>query len=207
MTAYSSVLYGGKLCIIWDGTYYYIEKSSNYNFRRHTYSGQKHRPLLKFISLVFPDGYVLDSIGPYLADRKNNDAGITQHILSLHGDLTDWLSEGDVCVVDRGFRDVLDVFENLGLETKMPSHLKKGLSQHTTEEANQSRLVTKVRWAVEAYHGRMKKKASPSQELQCNERSGSLKTLSFSDKNTHIHPHQPTYSLPMVNDGVSNRIK
>ena len=26
MTAYSSVLYGGKLCIIWDGTYYYIEK-------------------------------------------------------------------------------------------------------------------------------------------------------------------------------------
>ena len=28
MTTYSSVLHGGKLCIIWDGTYYYIEKSS-----------------------------------------------------------------------------------------------------------------------------------------------------------------------------------
>ena len=39
----------------------------------------------------------------------------------------------------------------------MPSYLKKGISQHTTEEANQSRLVTKVRWAVEAYHGRKKK--------------------------------------------------
>lgn len=26
MTAYSSVLYGGKMGIIWDGTYYYIEK-------------------------------------------------------------------------------------------------------------------------------------------------------------------------------------
>ena len=157
MTAYSSVLCWGKLCIIWDGTDYYIEKSSSYSFNRHTYSGQKHRLLVKFMSLVFPDGYVLESIGPYLADGKNNDAGITQHILGLHSDLTDWLSEGDVCVVDRGFRDVLDVFEDLGLETKMPSFLKKGLSQHTTEEANQSRLVTKVRWAVEAYHGRMKK--------------------------------------------------
>ena len=66
MTTYSSVLYGGKMCIIWDGTYYYtcIEKSSSYTFNRHTYSGQKHRPLVKFMSLVFPDGYVLDSIGP-----------------------------------------------------------------------------------------------------------------------------------------------
>ena len=157
MTAYSSVLYGGKVCTIWDGTYYYIEKSSNYSLGRHTYSGQKHRPLLKFMSLVFPDGYVLDSIGPYMADGKNNDAGITEHILNLHGDLADWVSEGDVCVVDRGFRDVLDVFEGLGLETKMPSYLKKGISQHTTKEANDSRLVTKVRWVVEAYHGRVKK--------------------------------------------------
>ena len=157
MTAYSSVLYGGKMCIVWDGTYYYIEKSSNYTLGRHTYSGQKHRPLVKFTSLVFPDGYVLDSIGPYLADGKNNDAGITEHILSLHGDLKEWLSEGDVCVVDRGFRDVLDVFEDLGLETKMPAYLKKGISQHSTKEANESRLVTKVRWVVEAYHGRLKK--------------------------------------------------
>ena len=157
MTAYSSVLYGGKLCIIWDWTHYYIEKISSYSFGRHTYSGQKHRPLVKFLSLVFPDGYVLESIGPYLADGKNNDAGITQYILDLHSYLTEWLSEGDVCVVDRGFRDVFDVFEDLGLETKLPAFLKKGLSQHSAEEANQSRLVTKVRWAVEAYHGRIKK--------------------------------------------------
>ena len=52
---------------------------------------------------------------------------------------------------------MLDVFEDLGLETKMPAFLKKGLSQRTAEEANQSPLVTKVRWAVEAYHGRIKK--------------------------------------------------
>ena len=70
MTAYSSVLFSGKMYIVWDGTYYYIEKSSSYHFGRHTYSGQKHRPLLKFMSIVFPDGYVLDSIGPTLLMGK-----------------------------------------------------------------------------------------------------------------------------------------
>ena len=86
--------------------------------------------------MVFPNGYVLDSIGPCMAEGKNNDAGKTEHILNLHGDLADWVSKGDVCVVDRGFRDVLDVFGGLGPETKMPMYLKKGMSQHTTKEAN-----------------------------------------------------------------------
>ena len=49
------------------------------------------------------------------------------------------------------------MFEDLGLETKMPAYLKKGISQHTAKEANESRLVTKVRWVVEAYHCRLKK--------------------------------------------------
>ena len=40
MTAYSSLLCWGKLCIIWDGTDYYIEKSSSYSFTGHTYVGQ-----------------------------------------------------------------------------------------------------------------------------------------------------------------------
>ena len=109
------------------------------------------------MSLVFPDGYVLDSIGPYMADGKTNDAGITEHILNLHGDLADWVSEGYVCVVDRAFSYVLGVFEGLGLETKMPSYLKKGVSQHTTKEAKELRLATEVRWVIEAYHGRVKK--------------------------------------------------
>lgn len=157
MTAYCSVLYNDNLCLIWDGTYYYTQKSGNYRFSRKIYSGHKHRSLVKFMSIILPDGYVLETLGPYFADGKNNDAGITQHILTLHGELTDWLEEGDVCILDRGFRDVLDVFEDLGLEPKMPAFLKAGLAQHSVQEANESRLVTKIRWAVEAYHGRMKK--------------------------------------------------
>ena len=74
--------------------------------------------------------------------------------MRLNADLTDWVQEGDACVVDKGFRDVI---HELGLETRMPSFLKQGTAQHTAEDANQSRIVTKVRWAVEAYHGRMKK--------------------------------------------------
>eukprot|EP00732_Lithocolla_globosa_P004009 Lithocolla_globosa_v1_NODE_3469_length_1661_cov_21.691158.p1 type:complete len:267 gc:universal NODE_3469_length_1661_cov_21.691158:230-1030(+) len=39
----------------------------------------------------------------------------------------------------------------------MPSLLPKGQSQHSVEEGNLSRLVTKTRWVVEAYHARFKK--------------------------------------------------
>ena len=52
---------------------------------------------------------------------------------------------------------MLDIFEDMGLECRMSSYLGKGCAQHTLEEANSSCLVTKVRWVVEAYHGRMKK--------------------------------------------------
>ena len=46
------------------------------------------------------------------------------------------------------------------LETMMPSFLKQCIDQHRAEEANQSRLVTKVHWSIEAYHDRMKKGCS-----------------------------------------------
>ena len=48
--------------------------------------------------------------------------------------------------MDRGFRDVKDAFEELGLETRMSSFIKQGTTEHSVEEANHSRIVTKVRW-------------------------------------------------------------
>ena len=157
MTDFSNVLFDNKTVTIWDGTYYYIHKSSDYGFSRQTYSGHKHRPLLKFMSIVLPNGYVLETLGPYLSDGKNNDAGFTKHIFNSNKSLCDWLRPGDVCVVDRGFRDCLQDIADLDLDVKMPCYLAKGEKQHSTEEANSSRVVTKVRWVVEAYHGRMKK--------------------------------------------------
>ena len=37
---------------------------------RKTYSGPKSRQLIKFLSIVLPDGYVLDTNGPFMSDGK-----------------------------------------------------------------------------------------------------------------------------------------
>ena len=89
------------------------------------------------------DGYFLTVLGPYLA--KNNDATILNHMLSTNvEDLKGWFQEDDVFVVDRGFRDSLDVLKELGIRAEMPRLLSKGEKQMTSLDANASRLVTKV---------------------------------------------------------------
>ena len=60
-------------------------------------------------------------------------------------------------VVDRGFRNSIAMIEGLGLGAKMPTFLGKSEKQHTTEDANTSRLVTKIRWVVESANGRLKR--------------------------------------------------
>ncbi len=65
--------------------------------------------------------------------------------------------DGDVQIVDRGFRDVAAEFEEMGYDVKMPGFLDKNSKQFTSEEANETRLVTKCRWVVESFHARFKK--------------------------------------------------
>ena len=59
--------------------------------------------------------------------------------------------------MDRGFRDVAAEFEEMGYDIKMPGFLDKNSRQFTSEEANETRLVTKCRWVVESFHARFKK--------------------------------------------------
>ena len=59
-------------------------------------------------------------------------------------DLKGWFQEDDVFVVDRGFRDSLDVLKELGIHAEMPRLLSKGEKQMSSLDANASRLVTKV---------------------------------------------------------------
>lgn len=140
-----------------DGTYIYVEKSSNYTFQRRSFSMHKGRPLLKPMLLVASDGYILSVLGPYLADGRNNDANITKHMLKTNTEnIKDWFQDDDVLVVDRGFRDVTELLNDAGIKTEMPFFLPKGQKQHTHTEANESRLVTKVRWVVESANGRIK---------------------------------------------------
>ena len=42
--------------LVLDGTYIYIQKSGNYSLHRHTFSGHKHRPLVKPVMVVGTDG-------------------------------------------------------------------------------------------------------------------------------------------------------
>ena len=77
-------------------------------------------------------------------------------LISNAEDMRNWFSEGDVHIVDRGFRDVTELLNDCGIKTEMPHFLKKSDKQHSTEEASEFRLVTKVRWVVESANGRIK---------------------------------------------------
>lgn len=132
--------------LVLDGTYIYIHKSGNFKFQRQSFSLHKGRPLVKPMIIVSTTGYFVSVLGPYIA--RNNDATILNHI--MHSNLEDirsWVQEEDIFVVDRGFRDSLDCLEQMGINAKMPSFLNKGDKQMSTENANTSRLVTKV-WNI-----------------------------------------------------------
>ncbi|XP_033726042.1 uncharacterized protein LOC117315788 [Pecten maximus] len=143
--------------LVVDGTYIYIEKSNNFQFQRRSYSIHKNRPLVKPMVIVTTTGYIVSILGPYHADSKNNDASILKHNIKTNMEnMKDWLQTDDLLVVDRGFRDSLEFLSELGIKYQMPTFLQKGQKQHTTEEANASRLVTKIRWIVESVNGRLK---------------------------------------------------
>ena len=132
--------------LVMDGTYIYIQKSNNFNFQRQSYSMHKYRPLVKPMVIVTTTGHFVSIMGPYLA--KNNDSSILNHMIKQNVDaIKEYLNENDLIVVDRGFRDSLSLLENMGIKTAMPSFMKKGEKQMSTEDANTSRLVTKVRIA------------------------------------------------------------
>ncbi|CAF1663287.1 unnamed protein product, partial [Didymodactylos carnosus] len=114
----------------------------------------KKRHLVKTLSVLFPDGYAVDCLGPFPANA--NDAKITESILQLNNTFQYWCEDGDVAIVDRAFRDVIESLEENGFDVRMPSFLPPKQKQLTTKEANSTRLITKNRWVVEAYHARLK---------------------------------------------------
>lgn len=133
-----------QVILVLDGTYIYINKSSNFKFQRQSFSFHKGRQLVKPMVIVSTSGYFLSVLGPYFA--KDNDASILTHIMRSNlEDIRNWVEEDDVFIVDRGFRDSLTYLEELGIQVKMPSFMEKGEKQLSTDAANTSRLVTKVK--------------------------------------------------------------
>ncbi|CAF4494607.1 unnamed protein product, partial [Didymodactylos carnosus] len=91
------------------------------------------------MSITLSNGYVLDTSGPYPGSK--NHALIAEHITKVNEHLAQWCRNDAAAIVDRGFDRERTVFEDLGLIVKMPASLTS--KQHSWEEANQPRLITK----------------------------------------------------------------
>ena len=110
-----------------DGTYVYMHKSNNFRALKQSYSIHKGRHLIKPALVVAPDGYILDIHGPYFSDSRNNDESMLENKFQLDAaGLREWFQNGDIFTVDRGYRDVLRLLENLGIHHKMPALLQPG---------------------------------------------------------------------------------
>lgn len=111
---------------------------------------KKKESLCKPFTVCTMDGFIVDVAGPFPAIK--NDAQILQNLLFIENGLKCILRRGDISILDRGFRDVKELLEEMGYIVYMPA-LKGKSKQLSTEDSNQSRFVTKIRWVVEAVHG------------------------------------------------------
>lgn len=76
--------------------------------------------------IVIFDGYILDILGFFLVDGKNNDVVILNQYLCEGEGLLKWVEENDILVLDCGFRDFLDMIEIVGLKLESFYFLYKG---------------------------------------------------------------------------------
>lgn len=139
--------------IIMDGTYLYVEISRSHSFQKRTYNSHKKRNYVKVMMGTAPDGFIIFAEGPFTAGE--NDATITSQLLQKNiPALTNFQPE-DVFIVDRGFRDCKTELMNNGYIVKTPA-CSPSNTQLTTQEANQTRLVTRVRYDIERMNGVVK---------------------------------------------------
>lgn len=106
---------------------------------------------------VTSNGTFVDILGPYQANQ--NDSTIMRHIFdSKFDEIMNILRDGDVMLLDRGFRDCENMLKDVGFVVRMPEFVNKsdGTGQLTTIKANKSRIVTANRFAVEARNGNIK---------------------------------------------------
>lgn len=105
--------------------------------------------------VVCPNGYVYAADGLYLANGKNNDASILKAMFSKNNNIGSIVENGDIFILDRGFRDVVEICKSKNIEVFMPELLYKK-QKFNDRQANSSRIVTILRWVVEAVNGRLK---------------------------------------------------
>jgi len=70
------------------------------------WSEQKKMPLVKSMMDCSPDGWVLFVLGSF--DATRNNATILQNCFSRYSDEMNTIHEGDIVLIDRDFRDVVN---------------------------------------------------------------------------------------------------
>ncbi|XP_074595434.1 uncharacterized protein LOC141850664 [Brevipalpus obovatus] len=103
---------------------------------------------------VFPDGYIYE-IFPFNT-AVANDATIFRRIANSDSSFARYFRPGDSFIFDRGFRDAVGEFRSKGFNVFVPASAA-GREQLPWSDANKTRIVTKLRWVVEAVNGRLKK--------------------------------------------------
>ena len=99
----------------------YVQKSGHNRLQRKLYCTYKYRPLVKIMMIVTTKGYIISALEPYYSDSKNNVSMMTRHIFYNNREqVRQWLQDGDVLIVDRGFRDCTPALKQLGHKTHIP---------------------------------------------------------------------------------------
>lgn len=141
--------------LICDGTYVYIQKSTNFEVQKSSYTDHKKRNFVRIMMCTTTNGMIVFALGPYAATC--NDAKVMKSIIEK-SNAFDSLVAGDVILLDRGFRDCEQLLLDKGYDVKMPCLLQRSKNKHqlSTSEANRSRLVTANRYGVETRNGHVK---------------------------------------------------
>ena len=130
-----------NLTIILDCTEQQIERSSDLQARKETYSNYKSRDTLKWL-VGLSRNLTVNYVSPAYGGRASD-----KHI-TLDSGLLDLLSEGSSAMADRGF-PVGEELKAQGVELILPDFKGRDRSQMTRDECNQSEFVAQVRIHVE----------------------------------------------------------
>uniref|UniRef100_T1K796 DDE Tnp4 domain-containing protein n=1 Tax=Tetranychus urticae TaxID=32264 RepID=T1K796_TETUR len=76
--------------------------------------------------------------------------------MSTNSEAQNFFQPGDFFILDRGFRDCISFLRSKDFNAYMPAYKPSRASQLSTDGANKTRKVTKVRYVIECMNGLMK---------------------------------------------------
>jgi hypothetical protein len=138
-----------ELKIIIDCTELMVQRASNLDARKRTFSNYKHHDTVKFLVGLSPNlavNYVSKAWGGRSSDK---------HITLNSDTLMNGLSSGQTVMADRGF-NISGELKKKGVKLLIPEFKGRDRPQITKQEANRSEYISKARIHVERVIQRIK---------------------------------------------------